>query len=136
MGFLAFRDRMTNLGIIDGFQWLDGSFMENIEVSENRPPNDLDLVTFYNGATSPAQATLIASFPEFNNPTLSKRTYHLDHYPFDFCFNPEVTVEYTRYWIQLFTHNRNGIWKGILRLPLNTANDDAAALAHLNTLTI
>lgn len=136
IGFISFRARLTNLGIIDGFQWLDGSFMENIEVSENRPPNDLDLVTFYDGRTAPPEATLLANFPEFSNSTLSKQTYHLDHYPVDFCFNPEVTVELTRYWIQLFTHNRNGIWKGILRLPLNTANDDSAALTYLNALTI
>jgi hypothetical protein len=38
----------------------------------------------------------------------------------------------TRYWIQLFTHNRLGVWKGILRLELNTTDIDKLALEHLN----
>src|SRR6478735_7819025 len=46
-GLLAFRKKLTEFGVINGFQWLDGSFLENIEISERRNPNDLDLVTFY-----------------------------------------------------------------------------------------
>jgi hypothetical protein len=33
----------------------------------------------------------------------------------------------TRYWIGLFSHRRDGIWKGMLRMELNTAADDIAA---------
>ena len=43
--FLDFRERLTTEGLINGFQWLDGSFLEDIEVRESRPPKDLDVVT-------------------------------------------------------------------------------------------
>lgn len=133
-GYIKFRIRMTQMGIIYGFQWIDGSFLENIEVSENRSPKDLDVVTFFGGSTAINHANIMASFPEFGNPDLSKLNYHLDHYPVDYTFRPDVTVEFTRYWIQLFTHKRNGVWKGILRLPLNTDIDDKHGLAFLDGL--
>jgi hypothetical protein len=133
-GLIAFRQRMTQNGVVYGFQWLDGSFMENIEITEGRPPNDLDLVTFFGGLTTAQQSALRISFPEFANPTLAKNNYSLDHYPVDFSFRPDVTVEMTRYWIQLFTHNRKGVWKGILKLQLNTPIDDQHALDYLNSL--
>lgn len=131
-GLLEFRQRMTNLGIVQGFQWLDGSFTENIEKSEKRPPNDLDLVTFYGGLTNDIQEKISDNFIEFANPVKAKETYKLDHYPVDFTFKPDVTVEMTRYWIQLFTHNRRGVWKGILRLELDTTDIDKLALKYLD----
>ena len=132
--FVTFRQRMTNEGILNGFQWLDGSFMENIESSQGRQPRDLDVVTFFGGLTISQQTTIRGNFPEFANPTLAKTNYFLDHYPVDYSFSPDVTVEQTRYWIQLFTHNRLGVWKGMLRLPLNTPFDDQHAIDYLNSI--
>lgn len=133
-GLIDFRQRMPGYGIIYGFQWLDGSFLENIEASENRSPRDLDLVTFYSGLSPINIASISATFPEFVSRALSKATYKLDHFGVDMSFRPDVTVENTRYWIQLFTHNRNSVWKGILRLSLNTPIDDQHAIDYLNTL--
>lgn len=45
--FLRYRAALHSEGLVQGFQWLDGSFMENVEVTEGRAPNDLDVVTFY-----------------------------------------------------------------------------------------
>lgn len=132
--FIVFRQKMNFFGIIYGFQWLDGSFMENIEASERRPPSDLDVVTFYGGLSMDYQNNIKVNFPEFSNPTLAKDIFLLDHYGVDYSFNPDVTVEQTRYWVQLFTHNRFGIWKGILKLSLNTPIDDQNALDYLNSL--
>lgn len=133
-GFLAFRDRLTNEGLVNGYQWLDGSFLEDIERSESRPPNDLDLLTIYWGYDHAFQSGLVRQFPEFADRQLSKQNYHLDHFPVDAGYKPQVTVEQTRYWIQLFTHHRNGVWKGMLRINLNTPAEDAAALAHLGSI--
>ncbi len=131
-GLLEFRDRMTAFGIVQGFQWLDGSFTENIEKSEKRAPNDLDLVTFFGGLSIDDQKHIKTNFLEFTNATVAKGSYKLDHYPVDCSYSPDVTVEMTRYWISLFTHNRLGVWKGILRLELNTTDIDKLALEHLN----
>ena len=122
---------MTDFGIVQGFQWLDGSFTEDIEKSEKRPPKDLDIVTFFGGLSIDHQKEIITEFAAFANPRLSKRAFCLDHYPVDYCYNPNTTVEFTRYWIQLFTHNRLGVWKGILRLELNTTDLDNLALEYL-----
>ena len=133
-GLINFRQRMTGLGIIHGFQWLDGSFLENIEVLEGRPPRDLDIVTFFGDLSQDDLDNIRVAFPEFSNKTLSKRNFQLDHYPVDYTFRPDLTVEITRYWIQLFTHSRDSVWKGILRLSLNTDIDDQHAMNYLNSL--
>jgi hypothetical protein len=43
-GWLKHRAALHSLGIVDGFQWLDGSFCEQLS---SREPNDIDLVTFF-----------------------------------------------------------------------------------------
>jgi hypothetical protein len=135
-GLLTFRQKIKNEGIIIGFQWLDGSFIENIEVSEKRAPRDLDLVTFFGGFTIDEQYEWLKTFPEFIDNQLSKKHYKLDHYFVDYYYNPDVTVELSRYWIQLFTHNRTGVWKGILRLDLNTAEIDNEAINFLDQVKL
>lgn len=131
---LSFRARMDALNINHGIQWVNGSFCEDIESSESRSPRDIDVVTYYNGTViTPA---ILTSFPEFSSPTLSKTNFFLDHYPVDFTHDPFVTINMTRYWIQLFCHKRNLIWKGILELSLNTPREDRLALDYLNTLFI
>jgi len=132
--FLAFRQRLHNLNMTQGFQWLDGSFLENVEVREQRSPNDLDLVTVYWGYDIQFQTNIYHQFPEFANSTLSKQIYSLDHYPFDAGYAPDFTVEFSRYWIQLFSHNRDAVWKGMLQIPLNTPMDDNMALHYLNSI--
>lgn len=132
--FLQFRHKLNQFGITNGFQWLDGSFSENIEVSQQRPPEDLDLVTFYGGLTHQQFTDIQQNFIEFISPLSAKQNFKLDHYAVDFCFDPYVTVESTRYWIQLFSHNRQKIWKGILKIELNTPIEDRYAENYLNSL--
>ena len=129
--FLDFRDRLQREGLINGFQWLDGSFLENIETQENRAPKDIDVVTVYWGYDIPFQQRLLINFPEVANPALSKANYLVDHYPFDAGFNTITTLEWTRYWILLFSHNRLGVWKGMLKIALNTPGEDATARLEL-----
>jgi hypothetical protein len=74
---------------------------------------------------------LAARFPEFASPILSKANFSLDHYPFDAGFDPTFTLEQTRYWILLFSHNRLGVWKGMLKIEIDTPSADADARAEL-----
>lgn len=133
--FLDFRDRLLGEGLCQGFQWLDGSFLENVELRERRAPRDLDVVTVYWGYDLAFQSDLAKRFPDFAKPLLSKANFKLDHYPLDAGFDPFKTVELTRYWIQLFSHNRLGVWKGMLKIDLNTPVDDTEARAELIRLT-
>lgn len=45
-GLLDLRAELTLAGKSDGFQWVDGSFTEDVEVQQGRTPNDVDVVTF------------------------------------------------------------------------------------------
>ena len=134
-GFLNFRKQLDAHGLVCGYQWLDGSFLEDIETSESRPPNDLDILTIYWGYDDSFQIQLMSRFPEFADRNLSKQSFQLDHFPVDAGFRPDVTVDQTRYWIQLFTHNRNGVWKGMLKIDLNTPDIDAEAISLLDSLS-
>jgi len=130
-GFLQFRIRLRSEGLRQGFQWLDGSFLEDIETREGRPPADLDLVTIYWGYDMAFQTALAKRFPEFISPVQSKATFRVDHYPFDASHDPAKTVEWSRYWAQLFSHNRQGVWKGMLRIDLDTDSVDTLAAEKL-----
>ena len=131
-GFLSFRDRLRGHGLTNGYQWIDGSFIEDVEKRENRAPGDIDVVTVYWGYDMAFQEALFAALPEFADPPLAKLNFHVDHYLFDAGFRPDVTVEWTRYWMQFFCHNRQSVWKGILRVSLNTPDHDGLALQELN----
>lgn len=134
-GFIYFRLEACKKNIVNGFQWIDGSFTENVEIREGRAPHDIDVVTFFSGVSNVQAAVIQSNFPEFIRPGLSKQNYLVDHYPVPYDANPELTVEYTRYWCQLFSHNRQGVWKGILRIPLyQTSQNDSQALSYLNSL--
>ncbi len=126
-GFLDFRERLESLGFRTGYQWLDGSFLEDIESREKRPPRDLDVVTVYWGMDATTQTAIQTGFQEFFDPRASKANFRLDHYPFQIDFRPEVTLENTRYWMQLFNHNRDGVWKGMLKIDLGTPVEDGEA---------
>src|SRR5437660_55494 len=62
IGLLRYRDALATAGIVDGFQWLDGSFLENIEEREGRPPGDIDIVTFLHRPDSAKEMTAWAAF--------------------------------------------------------------------------
>jgi hypothetical protein len=96
-GLLAFRQRLHNEGILNGMQWLDGSFLEDIETREHRPPRDIDVVTFYWGYSNVFQQQVMTSFPEFVYSSLSKAAFLVDHYPVDSSYVPQI-IEVTRYW--------------------------------------
>jgi hypothetical protein len=62
-GLLRYRQELFNIGFTSGFQWISGSFLEDIENLESRPPNDIDLVTFCH---RPASVTTGPDWQAFN----------------------------------------------------------------------
>ena len=126
-GFLKFREQLRSHGLKQGYQWIDGSFLEDIEHRENRAPQDIDILTIYWGYDAGFQSNLLADFPEIADRTLCKQNYRLDHFPVDASFSPESVVEVVRYWVQLFSHNRDAVWKGMLKIDLDTAQSDSDA---------
>lgn len=126
-GWLYHRAALRAVGFVRGFQWLDGSFVEDKE------PQDLDVVSFTrrpNGISDPGALLrlLQANVNIFQRP-LVKAAFHVDFFPIDLDGSPEGVVNLTRYWLGLFSHRRvDDLWKGMLQVRLEDMNDDKAAL--------
>jgi len=131
-GLLEHRQRLNAIGF-QGFQWLSGSFLEDIETLDGRPPRDVDVVTFFH---KPATITDGAAWQAFINANLLvldrgqvKAAFNVDVQFIDLDMPPAHVVSVARFWYGLFSHRRNGLWKGLLQLPLAlSADDDAAVL--------
>ena len=64
-GFLRFRSALHSIGLVSGFQWLNGSFVEDIESIESRSPGDIDIVTFYELPPGESQASIVKKNPYY-----------------------------------------------------------------------
>lgn len=128
-GLLNLRAELFLLGI-QGFQWLDGSFLEEIETQEGRDPRDIDAVTFIIAPRTIRDIqSAFATRQQLLDLAWVKSNYLVDHYLLPLCSDPEVIVDNTRYWYGLFSHRRDPerTWKGMLRVELATAADDDPA---------
>lgn len=128
MGLIAYRENLRSLGLRDGFQWIDGSFVEQIEFTRSRPPADVDVLTF---ARRPAITTeewvnlTRTNLQLFDNASV-KTQFKCDAYFVDLGINPALIVSDTRYWFGLFSHQRGtSLWKGMLTVPLDSDDIEA-----------
>lgn len=131
-GWLAHRAALHSLGFIDGFQWADGSFCEQLA---GREPNDVDVVTFFVQPSGIDLRGLATTHPEVFHPLLSKGQYHCDAYFVTLHGGRFAEPRLVSYWYSLFSHRRHDLaWKGILQVPL-APMDDADAIDALNQAT-
>lgn len=134
-GLVDFRLACCDNGI-RGSQWVDGAFVEDTASQQGVPVPDYIVVTSLIEVKTQAEADhILTDFPEFTNPLLSAQKYSVDHYVFVTNQSPEEIISWTKFWVQLFSHNRLGVWKGMLEIPLydNDTNDQMAR-SFLNTL--
>jgi hypothetical protein len=134
-GLLGYRQLLRDAGITDGFQWIDGSYVEDCERNRGRSPSDIDLVTFAKRPSGCADKTIWGDFVKKNaalfTPIEIKRQHRCDAYFVDLDLPGETIVANTKYWFGLFSHQRSSfLWKGLLTIPLQA--DDQIALASLN----
>lgn len=126
-GFLNFRGALQATGLVNGFQWIDGSFLENIEMIERREPRDIDVVTFFHSPDGENQETLLQASPRLFDPLATKEDYRVDAYFVQLNTDmPESLVAQSTYWSSLWSHRRNGQWKGYLQIDLSPTDDQAA----------
>lgn len=137
--WLDFRQQLLTLGITKGFQWLGGSFMENVEILRFRPPNDMDVVTFFEFPSGHDSASflrfILTNMREFLDHSACKIRFKLDHFSVPLEAPGVALVTHTRYWTGFFSHTRDKVWKGMLQIELNTPASDTAAGALLPPLT-
>ncbi|MEX2474511.1 hypothetical protein [Marinobacter sp.] len=126
-GFLDFRRELHNAGLVTGFQWLDGSFLERVELTQKRPPRDVDVVSFLQLPDGETQATLLKRAPALFDHHRVKTDYNVDAY-FSFLGQPSTSfiVRQIAYWYSMWSHRRDGLWKGFVQISL-APDDDAFA---------
>ena len=126
-GLLDYRAALAGAGIADGFQWIDGSFVEDCEALRQRAPGDVDIVTFAYRPATPDWSLFVSQHLEIFDPPLSKAQFKCDAYYIDLQKPTNLIVADAAYFNGLFSHQRDTLqWKGMLSIDLNS-NDDAAA---------
>jgi hypothetical protein len=124
---------------LTGFQWIDGSFCEDVERLRGRPPADIDMMTAIirpQHLFAPAVWTpFVAANAALLDRDQVKANYHCDVLFIDgtlpaFVVHPQLT-----YCFGLFTHQRTTyLWKGLVQVPFPA--DDDAALNFIGTLSL
>lgn len=132
-GLLRFRADLHAAGITSGFQWLDGSFLEQVEALEGRAPRDMDVVTFLDLPQGLDQRSLAQRQGVLFDQKHVKATYAMDAY-FAVLGQPtdQWQVKNIAYWYSLWSHRRDGLWKGFVQVDLDPSQDsDARAILNL-----
>lgn len=126
-GLLAYRHELHQIGIEAGFQWLDGSFMENIETLESRHPNDVDVVSFFHLPEGVDQSKLAMDHAHLFTPDQTKSQFYVDAYA---CILGQPTTGYhvrtISYWYSMWSHRRDSLWKGFVQVSLSSEEDEEA----------
>lgn len=125
-GFLNHRAQLHQLGIRTGFQWINGSFSEHVELREQRDPNDIDVVAFIDisneqvGKLTDEQLQLLIDKDHIKN------IYSVDFFTQSLQDVPEDIVKMTSYWYSMWAHDRSYNWKGFLSVTLDPSGDSKA----------
>jgi len=141
-GWLEHRVAVRSIGITHGFQWLDGSFVEN---KESRPPDlspghpgDIDVMMFMRRPANfrnkaDFQKLLAANRALFDRRSVKSR-YHVDIFTVDMGRATDYVLRWARYYLMLFSHRRlDQVWKGLLEVRQEDDGDDAPLLARLQS---
>ncbi|MES2077534.1 MAG: hypothetical protein V4462_18120 [Pseudomonadota bacterium] len=123
-GLLRLRAAFHAVGVVSGFQWVDGSFLEHVELLESRPPNDVDVVTYFDLPAKASETDLVTQNPVIFDHDQVKAAYQVDHYPVVLGKSiDEFQVRQISYWYSMWSHRRDGLWKGFIQVSLDPAED-------------
>lgn len=127
-GLNEYRKHLHSGGFVDGWQWIDGSFVEDVEKTQKRGPSDIDLVTLYYRPVK-YQIDRQSWGTDYKNHLRNryfdtnaiKPVYFCDTYDIDLDAGAKSIVRNTTYWFGLFSDMRgSGSKKGILEVPFAT----------------
>lgn len=119
-GYIKHRRRLFQIGIKNGFQWINGSFLQNL----NREPRDIDVVTiFYTNLKRCNFNIILKKNHSLFIPTLAKKFYDTDaHFVDVAALNYYTFSRQLSFYLGLFSHARDSfLWKGILEILLPTS---------------
>jgi hypothetical protein len=132
---IGYRALIASDDFVEGVQFINGSFVENIEEIEGRNPNDIDVFSILappaKYVNSPALWQTTGSVfwqNEIVDNLKNKTRFSVDCYAL--MLNISNLGDFLRqslYWYSLFSHKRsNHEWKGFAAVPLNSTDDQAA----------
>lgn len=125
-GYLKHRRALHELGFHEGFQWINGSFVEQVEAIEARTPQDIDVVTFYALPSNVSESSLLIAREELFHPQLAKSRYKVDAYFVSLNSPARELVSQSTYWYSVWSHKRTWAWKGYLEVDLGADADLSA----------
>lgn len=124
-GLLAHRAALRTFDLVNGFQWLGGSFVDFIT-----EPKDLDLVTFFvrprAWKDSARMRRDVGSRPDLFDPKVSKVQHRVDGYFVD-VLHRVALIRWSYHWHFLYGHDRRQNAKGFVEIPLQAPDEDRAA---------
>ncbi|WP_370323482.1 DUF6932 family protein [Salipiger bermudensis] len=133
-GLLEYRARLHAIGLRQGFQWINGSFAEDVETNEARSPGDVDVVTFFEVAPNYDMHKVASLEPDLFDIKSVKAQYHVDGYFFQLGFPQRANeIERVSYWYSMWSHRRDGLWKGFVQVDLDPGGD-SDALDRINAI--
>ena len=135
-GLLDFRAALHQIGLSRGFQWVNGSFVEDKTLrevqkgKEPREPNDIDVVTFFHLPDGYSEEDFIREHSNLLDHANLRRQYGID----SFWENLDGPLRHLSravvYWSSLWSHTREhqGLfqWKGYLEIDLSDQYDPMA----------
>lgn len=128
-GLLSYREELRKVGLIDGFQWLNGSFMEHVEEREHRAPKDVDVVTFAHLPEGETQEALAKRARHLFDTKKTKENFKVDAYFVELGFpTTNAKVRSISYWYSMWSHRRDHLWKGFVQIELNNSDEEARCL--------
>lgn len=139
---LAYRALLRAGGFETGLQFLDGSFVENVESHSGREPGDIDVYSLLDIPPRYLQDPALWQTQgyafwrdEVQNRRLNKQRFALDTYA---TLIQELSffqlIENVIYWYSLFSHQKvTFAWKGFVAVSLDET-DDHAALSMVDAL--
>ncbi len=133
-GLVAYRTELNARGISSGFQWLDGSFMEHKESLLGESPKDVDVITFFPLPAAKHEAAFASEVADLFDTDATKAKYFVDAYPY--LLGGQIgaaDVKQIAYWYSMWSHRRNGLWKGFVQVGLS-AEEDAVSDALLSQI--
>jgi hypothetical protein len=134
-GYLGLRTLLHHLQITNGFQWVDGTFLEDGRHPKQKSPDHIQVVTFCHPSPLFAEPEFSDLVETLTSRKATRTQFQVDHMPVLLSWPTETVIDHTRHWCGLLSHQREtGVWKGLLRIDLNTIADDTAALQHLASL--
>ena len=124
------RQDLYAVGVTEGFQWINGSFVEEVEARDRRGkeprPYDIDVVTFYHQPDGQPH-----EFHDLFRPSTVRARYDID--AFNLVMGTPTTnhiVESVAYWYGMWsTRREDQTPKGFVQVNLDPEHDPEARQA-------